>query len=413
MRNFASFFLVVIAGYKTASAQNLLPVFEDTLNESSVIDVSSMNYYSSNRFNNAMLDKFLFGGFIDEDLKNSNLERLKGINCIGAEAEQRIDSYTPTIHPFKKEKYGLMLSFSDNHFLSSTLPTDAYKLAMYGNASSVGDTLDLKFAHARYQHYQKLSFGFYDKKTLSSIQLSFVTGSKAFEFYTANSFFYTHPALDSIELNLQGQGFSTERFNPYLAFQGSGFSLDISYNFIFSSRQGKDQIVNFRIGNLGAIFWNQKSADYFVDSLTTYTGFDIHDFLGKDSTTRTWNFEDTLGIVKTTKRYTDVLPVELSIDKMADLRGPKLQAIFGFKAILTQDYRPYFYGGLFYRPIDSFWTSTYLSYGGFARLRWGVYATYRPVEKCTISIGTADLIGIISKNFGFGRSANLRVTFKL
>src|SRR5687767_15207591 len=154
-----------------SNAQEHLRIFEDTINESSMLRISSMNYYSSNRFDNAYMDKFLFGGNIDQQLKDNNHKRLKAVNSIGAEAEQRIDSYTPTINPFKKEKYGLMLSFSDNHFLSAGIPKGAYELAMYGNAAYVGDTVNMSFAHAQYQHYQKLSAGFYDKKTMSSIQL--------------------------------------------------------------------------------------------------------------------------------------------------------------------------------------------------------------------------------------------------
>lgn len=407
------FFVLIFTGVLKSAAQEHLRIFEDTVNEYSLLRISSMNYYSSNRFDNAFVDKFLFGGNIDQELKDQNFDRLKGVNSIGGEAEQRIDSYTPTIHPFKRERYGLMLSFSDNHFLSAGIPKDAYELAMYGNAKHVGDTMNLSYAHLQYQHYQKLSAGFYDKKTMSSIQLSFVTGSKAFDFYSSSAFLSTNPGADSLELSLHGQGFSTQKFNPYLAFQGTGFSVDLSYNFMFSSKQGKRQIVNFRVGNIGGIFWNKHSQHFMVDSITQYTGFNVNDFIGKDSSDRTWNFQDTLGILKRNARYGEALPLELSIDKLADLQGGKLQAIFGFKAILTQDYRPYFYAGAYYQPTKSFSGSTYLSYGGFAGFRWGLYLNYRVAAKFFISVGTADMIGNISKNYGFGRSANISAAFKL
>ncbi|MBI3135336.1 MAG: hypothetical protein HYZ14_11735 [Bacteroidetes bacterium] len=408
------FFLVIaLLPVLKLNSQEHLRIFEDTLNETPLLRISSMNYYGSNRFNNQFMDKFLFGGNIDQALKDNNLNRLKSANSIGAEAEQRIDSYTPTINPFKKEKYGLMLSFSDNHFLSASIPKDVYAVAMYGNASYVGDTADLSFAHAQYQHYQKFSAGFYEQKTMSSIQLSFITGSKGFDFYSSGSFLSTNAALDTVELSLRGQGFSTDRFSPYWAFQGTGFCLDLSYNFIFASKQGKQQIVNFRVGNVGAIFWNKNSKNFTVDSTTIYTGFDVKDFIGQDSINDSWNFEDTLGILKRIGRYGEALPLELSIDKLADIRGNKVQAIFGFKAILTQDYRPYVYGGVYYQPNAAFSGSTYLSYGGFAGIRWGLYLNYRVQDKIFLSLGTADMIGNISKNYGFGRSANLLATFKL
>jgi hypothetical protein len=412
MKKSTVYFLLLFSGFVSKSQEHL-QIFQDTVNEDNLLKISSLNHYSSNRFNNAYLDKFLFGGNIDQQLKDNNFNRLKTVNVIGGEFEQRIDSYTPTIHPLKKEKYGLVLSFSDNHLLSATVPKDLYTLAMYGNADYVGDTLNLSYGHAQYQHYQKMSVGFYEKKTMSSIQLSYVAGSRAFDFYTTQSFLWTHAANDSIEFQAQGQGFSTDSLAPYFAFQGSGFSLDISYNFIFNSKKGDRQIVNFKLSNAGAIFWNKNSNKYSVDTNIKYGGFDIADFINQDSLTGKWNFEDTLGIVQAKTNYSEALPVELSIEKMADAQGKKLQAIFGFKAILTQDYRPYFYGGIHYRPVQYFSASTYFSYGGFAGLRWGLYCNFNAGKKIRISLGTADMIGNISKNYGFGRSANLMAVFKL
>lgn len=393
--------------------QDPMRVFGDSVNESSILQITSFNHYGSNRFNNAYMDKFIFGGHIDQQLKDNNFNRLKGLNIIGGEAEQRIDSYTPSIHPFKKEKYGMMLSFSDQHLLSASVSKDFFGLAMYGNTNYVGDTADLSYSHAKYQHYQKFSVGFYDKKTFSSVQITYIAGSKAFDLYAAESFLWTHAALDSVELQLKGEGFSTDSFSPYLAFQGSGFSVDINYNFIFDNKKGDQQIIALKINNLGGIFWNKNTSNYFVDSTTFYTGFNVQDFIGKDSLNGRWNFEDTLGLVTAKHRFGEALPLEITLDKLADRNGKKVQSIFGFKAIITPEYRPYLYGGVYYQPVSKFSGSTYLSYGGFGGLRWGLYLNYWPTEKIYIALGTADMIGNISKNFGFGRSAVLSASFKL
>lgn len=393
-------------------SQDIVPVFEDTVNESSVLRITSLNHYSSNRFNNAFTDKFIFGGYIDEDLKNNQHDRLKGVNVFGGEAEQRIDSYTPSIQMFGKEKYGLMLSFSDNHLFSGNVSRDFFRLAMYGNANYVGDTLDLSYSHFLYQHYQKFSVGFYDKKSMSSIQISYVSGSKGLDFFVGNSFLWSHEENDSVEIQLNGTAYQTENLNPYWAFQGNGIALDINYNFIFDSKKGDQQIINFRIANVGGIFWNKNSRNYSIDSTLHFTGFNVNDILSRDSLNGVYNFEDTLGIIEKTERQIDALPVEISIHKTANRNGKKLQPIFGFKAILTPEFRPYFYGGIFYQPTKYFDLTTHLSYGGFSNLRLGLMMSYRN-EKINIGIGTVDVIGNISKNFGYGRSALLSAQFKL
>ena len=395
-------------------AQESHRVFEDTINDKSLIRITSFNHYSSNRFNNELMDKFLFGGYISQELKDANEGRLKSLNSLGGEIEQRIDSYSPDIHPFKKEKYGMVLSFSDNHFFSANISSDTYRTAMYGNANNLGDTMDLGYMHLQYQHYQKFGIGFYDKKTMSSIQVSYVSGSRAANFHTANSWLFSHTDADTVELQLRGQGFTTKSFSPYLGFQGSGFSVDLNYHFLFESKKGNRQIINLRINNLGAIFWNKNSNDYYIDSTTTYTGFDVKDFINKDTSSNTYNFVDTLGLIKSTSRYADILPLELVIEKMADRYSPnKLQLIFGFKAVLTSDYRPYLYAGIYYQPVSKFSLSTHMSYGGFAGVRWGLNLNYWPTDNLYFALGTVDMIGNISSNYGFGRSANLSAYFKI
>lgn len=388
-------------------------IFDDTINDSAILKISSFNHYSSNRINNQLIDKFLFGGDITQEIKDDNFNRLKRFNAIGGEFEQRIDSYSPDVNPFKKEKYGLMLSFSDNHFISANWSKDLYETALYGNANSLGDTMDLRYAHAQYQHYQKFGIGFYDKRTFSSIQLSFVSGSKTLNFHSSDSWLLSNTAGDSVSMQLQGQGVSTASGLPYWAFQGTGFSIDFNYNFLFKSKQGSRQVINLRINNLGAIFWNKATQNYYVDSTIVYNGFNVKDFINRD-TAKVYNFRDTLGIIKTIGRYTDVLPMELVVEKLADRKSPnKVQLIFGFKAILTQDYRPYLYTGAYYQPNQKFSASSHFSYGGFGGFRWGLNLNYWPTEKMYFSLGSIDLIGMISKNYGFGRSANFTAYFKL
>lgn len=405
--------LSFIIAHVVLHAQINVQVHQDSLFNQSTIQFSSFNHYASNKFNNALMDKFIFGGFIDEELKNENYNRLKNANNLGGEFEQTIISYSPNIHPMKKDKYGLILSFSDNHFVSGNLSKDIFGLTFFGNSQYVGDTLDLSFASIKYQHYQKLGFGLYDISTGSSVRISYVIGSKGFDFYTGDSYFLTHEPIDTLELNLLGEGFSTKQFSPYMAFQGNGISLDINYNFFFENKKGNRQILNLKVNNVGGIFWNKNSSIYTVDSTSYFTGFDVKDFIGKDSLTEQWNFEDTIGIAKKTGRFGEALPIEIEIQKLADLNGNKLQLIAGFKAIITTAYKPYFYAGVYYKPINQLLINSYLSYGGYAHFRLGLMLNYQFKNAGSVSLGTADLIGNISKQFGFGRSLIFSGTFKL
>ena len=406
-------FLIPLLFTYSAFSQELAPVFEDTVFDGNLLKISSFNYYSSSRFSNDLMDKFIFGGEITPEIKDRNAARLSNINGFGGEAEQTITYYNGDINPLKKEKYGFLISFSDNNFLSANIASDLFNTAMYGNANYVGDTMNYSFTHLQYQHYQKLGIGVFEKRTGSSIQISYVAGSKSMEARLNDTWMYS--ASDSITLGLQGAGFSTKRFYPYLAFQGGGFAIDLNYNFLFESKNGSLQVLNLKINNLGLISWKKDSYKYSVDSTSYYTGFDIQDFLNKnEGENKTYNFIDTLGVHTDNGRTVSSLPIEFVLQKLP-LRNStkKLRYIMGFKTILTSDYFPYIYGGVYYAPINNFSASTRLSYGGFGGLQWGINLNYWTKGNAHFGLSTFNTLGYISKKLGFGRSLNLTAHFKL
>ncbi|MCG8574759.1 MAG: hypothetical protein MI810_07735 [Flavobacteriales bacterium] len=411
-----SLFLFVVSIFinQLTFGQDQTFVFKDTSEEGSWLTLSGFNYYSSNRFNNDYMDKWIFGGEITQEFKDRSSERLSSRNSIGAEFENEISFHTSAIHPFKLQNWGLTFGISDNHYISSNIPQDLFDVAMYGNAPYLGDTLNFNFGHFQYQHFQKFGIGMYDRRNMSSIRLSYVSGSKTINGRLGNSWMLNEE--DSIQLALQGSSYRSEKFSPYMAFQGSGFAFDLDYNFIFENKKGSRQIINFKVKNLGIIFWNQNSYQNGIDSLTTYSGIDIRDFLNSDDSLSFENFSvlDTLGLKESQGAQTDFLSPELVVQKLADQASPnKLQAIFGFKAILSSDYFPYFYAGGYFKATDNFSISSRVSYGGFGGVKVGLNANYWAGDKVYLGLGTYDLLGNISKTIGYGRGFNLTARFKL
>lgn len=395
----------------SALAQELTPVLNQDVFEGSQLRLTSLNYYASNRFNNDLMDKFIFGGEITADIKDHASNKLKSNNTIGAESEQRLTYYNGNINPLGKENYGIMASISDNHLISSTIATDLFRTAMYGNANYIGDTMDFSLTHFQYQHFQKVGIGVFDKRTLSGIQLSYVAGSKGVQGRLTNSEMVSQQ--DTITLLLQGNGYQSDQFSPYWAFQGSGVALDMNYNFLFNSKKGNPQAISLMVSNIGFIAWNKNTHIYSIDSTTTYTGFDVKNFINQpEGTTNTFNFVDTLGLRDRQDKKITSLPIEFSLQKVPlKNSSQKLQSILGFKTILTSDYFPYIFAGLYYAPNANFSASTRLSYGGFGGFQWGLSLNYWLKDRAFISVSSFDMIGNISKKLGYGRSANLAIHF--
>jgi hypothetical protein len=406
-------FYLSFIGIYNAHAQELNPVFDDTIFDGNRLIISSFNYYASNFATNELMDKFIFGGEITTDMKDRVSNKLGRNNSIGGEVEQKFEHFNADLLPFKKDKFGLIISLSDNHLISGNVSKDLFNTVFYGNANALNDTLDFGFSHVLYQHYLKLGVGIYNKSTLSSLTLNYVSGSRGFEGRLNDTWMYN--TVDSISFMLQGAGFRTDSSKGYWGFQGSGIALDLNYNFQFDSRNGYNQMVNLKISNIGIMAWNTNTYHYAVDSLNNYQGFNVHDFINRgDADAKVYNFNDTLGITSRQGKQIGALPIEFSLQKVP-LRHSlqKLQYLAGFKTILTADYFPYLYGGLYYMPNPYFAASTRVSYGGFGGFQWGLNLNLWLKNKVYFGLGSFDLIGLASKKYGFGRSINFSANFNL
>lgn len=404
------FTLFALCSVFVGFSQEFTPAFSNS-SASNTLRFTSFNYYSSNRFSNELMDKFIVGGHIDEALKSSIENRLNKINSIGGEAEQKIDYWNHTLHPFGNEKYGVVFSLSDNHFVSANIASDLYRVTLYGNEPYLDQTLDFSYTGANYQHYQKIGIGFFDTFSFSSLQINYITGSKSVEGRLGTSSMLSD--LDSIRLNLSGGGFRTDQFYPYIGLQGNGVSVDLNYNYTFETQNARRQVFNLRLSNVGFMLWNKNSHNYSIDSSASYSGFDVQDFLNReDAGAKTYNFEDTLGISNSQGKVFTAMPIEFVLQKLpiSDLTG--FQVIGGIKTILTPNYFPYMFGGVYYSPIKNFAASTRISYGGFAGVRWGLDLTYIIQDKFNVSLSTFDLIGNLSSKIGHGRSLNFSLQFQ-
>jgi len=393
--------------------QNYSPIFGDTLNTGHQVNISSFNYYASTSFNNNLTNKFIFGGNIDTELKNFNQSNLRNSNATGGKTEQKIEYVNYNITPFKTlENYGLIASLEDINLFSSNISTDLYNSIFYGNQNYLGDTMDFSYSHLQHLHYQKISIGLVHKKLNSSLKLGFIMGNKSIDYRLGDTWINSSPTSDSIQVNLNGEGHYSDSTSNYFEPKGYGFSFDFEHNIIYKNKKGKSNVINFTLGNIGVIFWNSNTNYHYVDSKNTYSGFDIRSLINRD-TSKTLLSMDTLGILSKTQPLVKLLPFELSMQKLANrFSDQKFQLIFGLKAIILSDYKPYMFVGAYYSPNQKIGISSRLAYGGFGGFKGGINANYWIKDKLEIAIGTYDVVGFISKKYGYGKSLHLSANLK-
>jgi len=398
----------------TSFAQDIETVFVDTNNTGHEIQINSFNYYASNSFNNQLTDKFIKGGEITKDIKDFNQSKLGRLNSFGGEMEQQILYYNYNITPFKsKPNLGMVFSAEDVNFISTNVNSNLYNILFYGNQNYLGDTMDFSFSHAQYLHYQKIGFGLVNKKYKSYLKVNFLFGNKLTNYRLGNTWMYSSPESDSIKFNLNAEGFASDTVKSYLQSKGYGFSFDFQHNFIYVDKKDRSQVINIKLSNFGVIFWDKNTKQTYVDSANTFSGFELSQLLQRDSTSGDLYNLDTLGIFSRTRNHAEILPFEISIQKLANrYTDQKIQLIFGLKALISSDYRPYGFVGVYYSPISSVGISSRLAYGGFGGFKVGLSANYFVKKKFSLNIGTYDLIGFISPKYGFGKSLNLSMNLK-
>ncbi|MFD1553324.1 hypothetical protein DNU06_06580 [Putridiphycobacter roseus] len=401
-------FLIVNAGF----TQQLDMVYIDSISSNRLLQVNSNNNFSTTSLKNDFTSKFINGGNISAEIIKNNPQKL--FNALGAEITQSINYYEGS---FLKENknLGLTFSISDHHFVSGNYKPKLFDLLFEGNTSTLGDTLDFSYTHLQYLHYQNYSIGLYDKRTFSYIKLGFIVGNRSINLRSGETYFYTSPAQDAMYFETSSSFVNTynDSSTNYLTANGYGFSLELNHNFMIKTKNEKRHIINFNLGNIGTIFWNNKTNTSYLDSSITFDGIAYNnvDYYSQLSTDE---IADSLGVYKSTGSIRESLPIQIMIHKIPVYSlTQKWQSTFGFKSILIPDYRPLVYAGVYYQPNALLSFSTKLIFGGYGSLRMALNANLYLNDKLFIGLNTQDIIGTTSNQYGSGKSINFSLSLKL
>lgn len=265
-------------------AQHLLLTQPDTLpalfkERKVMIQASGGVYQQSNAITNSFVNKFINGGFIDNDLKDAQSISTEN-NLFGAGFNAGFNVMWAPDTLFGRTNYGLTISLSHHDDLSTRLTGDLFNLIFRGNKSFAGETANLDLTGLRYQRFQQFSIGFFEKKTLSYVQVGIVNGNQMIDLNLNEASLYTASEGESIDLFADGAlRLSDTAQTSGIAMNGIGASLNFEVNIpiLFANRPSKPSYIRFGGRQLGAIQWNKNTLQYSLDSTYNYDGFFIDD----------------------------------------------------------------------------------------------------------------------------------------
>jgi hypothetical protein len=372
--------------------QNMLPLIQDSTGQrGGSFTLTSNGDYSSNAIGKNIVQSFFYGGFIDQDMKNESIERLQNINQFGLDMNAELlfrskgDLSKKESSPFYNHGYSIQTGY--HQFSSIIFSRDAFRYAFEGNSLFLGDTAD--FSGTRFQSigYSKIGFGIFNRSTNNSLTLNVLSLNQFATGAMSTATIYQDSQNDTINLDYtglfsfaKGAGFS----------KGFGLSFDIDYRI---QTNENDHAMTFQLlaKNIGFILPTQAMSRYSADSSFQYTGFNLNQLV-QQNILNTIQLADTLGLEKGTEKKALWLPGFIQFSKLVDMEAvQRIQSFYGARLFLSTNYIPYFFAGVHGRVTKHWSTGVSASYGGFSRLKWGMYSSFQ-FSNWNIGIASENLL---------------------
>lgn len=369
----------------------------------------------SNGIYNSLLNKFIYGGYIDKDTKDASRKTMKQLNVAGANI-----NYDLSVFFGRNSKYSYLIGFKDQRIFNSSFTKDFYDLAFYGNKPYLGETKKLGGSSINSLRFQELKLGFIwhkiDTTAKVGVSVSILKGQQLFYIKTKpNSSLYTNTDGTELIFNsdftmaLSDTGYKK---NPF-AYTGIGASADIFFETPYKSKIGKGSVLTVNANNIGFLHWFDNSVQYSSDSTFKFDGYHIDNLLDlKDSTLSSINRDSIVRRATNAHKesFNVNIPTNLIIINKIRFTN-KFSLGVGFRYMFNSNFKPYFFTDAIYEFTPKITTDLHIAYGGYGRLNVGLAFTYNS-NAWFFKIGSNSLQGFVSPKNTYGQGAFVSIAKK-
>jgi hypothetical protein len=369
----------------------------------------------SNGIQNALMNKFIFGGYIDKKTKDAALSKMHGYNQLGLNL-----NYNLCVFFGRKANYDFLIAFKDQQIFNATYTKDFYELLLYGNKPFLDKTANFSGTNINALRFQEFKFGVIMHKVDSTakigLSVSFLKGEQLFYVKAnKNSSLYTN--ADGTELifnsNFNMAMSDTANKKDVWSFNGIGASADIFFETPYKGKIGRQSILTVNANNIGFIHWGPKSIQYSSDSIIKFDGYHINNIVDlKDSTLHRINADSALRKVTNARQeeFNTNIPTNLIIiNKVYFTRYFSFNG--GFRYIFHANYKPY----IFMEPeiviANRFTISLHFGYGGYTRMNAGIALMYKN-RNWFVRLGSNSLQGYLAPKTTYGQGLFFSVAKK-
>lgn len=418
MKKLFTIFIITLSGLTAKGQVESFFVSEFDSPERTSVGILSNYDIKSNNITSAFSNKFITGGFIDDELKNSVLDRSKNANRIGGNLNSGIFSTFGLTSDTAQNNLNLFVSIKDRAHFDMGFSKDLFRLSFYGNSDYLGKTANLNQFSINFLRYQQLQVGIYSpaKDSMASwgVGLSFIKGEEYLSLLANRAELFTSSDGQSMSLDTEILTVQSDTANKGLtAFNGYGASLDLFFEAPFDTRIGISKI-KISVSDIGSIYYNNKTIVRRQDSILTYTGVDIANVSGlQDTTLESWVKDSIIEAVVPYKQdsYAVTLPAVLNLS-FNTMLNEKISISEGVQYIFNANYKVLFYakGSFYINP--KLLLSTTLGYGGYGNFNCGVNISAMLAKRFILYIGSNNIEGFILPKKASGQAGYISLIKK-
>jgi hypothetical protein len=391
------FFSSVIQLY----SQSWLPIHHDTVFEpKQELIFSGVADYASTSLHKSLTQKLFYGGQITDEIKAKSQKLQGGLNQFGSDLNAEIEYRNYKVNFLKNQNWGFLVKAGYYSFISALYSKDLFNLTFYGNQDYLGQTASISGTKFSSYSFQKIGFGWLDKKTKSNITLNVYNLSNHSQAFINTGEIFQSTAIDSLAVTYDGKvNFS----DGASFFKGLGFGIDGELRFSVPTKKNKPIYYQLLCKNLGFASLIEPASQYAADTSFSFNGLSFNQvFNGARFLDSNFSIIDTLGIEKTSVKKTFLLPGFLQISKLVDSNSDrKLQEFYGVRMFLSSMYTPLVFAGLDYRVSIKSKAKLNIginaSYGGFTRYRFGLYTSLK-MKNWNLGIASENILGITGQS---------------
>ena len=379
------------------------------------ISINGEYELGSNGIYNSLLNKFIYGGYINKKIKDASNDHMKNLNVMGANI-----NYDMSVFFGRNSKYSYLIGIKDQIIFNSSFTKDFYQLMFYGNKPYLNETKNLAGSSINSLRFQELKLGFIwhkiDTTAKVGVSVSILKGQQLFYIKAKEgSSLYTNS--DGTELVFNSDfdmalSDTNNRKNPF-AYTGIGASADIFFETPYKSKIGMGSVLTVNANNIGFLHWFDNSVQYNSDSTFRFDGYKVDNLLDLQDTTLAAINRDS--IIKNTtnarkESFNVNIPTNLLIINKIRFTN-KFVLGTGFRYLFNSNFKPYFFADAEYQLTSKITGVLHVAYGGYSKLNVGLAFSYNS-PAWFFKIGSNSLQGYISPSNTYGQGVFISIAKK-